>query len=510
MCEKMMKKSLFSFLLKLSLFLPSLILAELTISSLLLRANVVLSEDESILYSNNSRFLIVELLLVFLVLVCVKKLLKKIDEKKLFLLCSIFLLIAGFILIFGSSNTIRADANLVFNAALQMNEGNFSSLQQSEYLGVYPFQLGLVTYERLLILFFPSPRVLYITNLFMVVGINFMIWRSVALFPKINRLVVKYLIIATFLFLPQFFFIMFGYGTIPGFFFLVSAYFFSIKFMQSNQYRFLLISVVLVTISCLLKNNFTIGAIAIACIYLLYFFLKKRFSFFIATLLVIIVPSISTNILIDEYSKTTGIPISSGMPKILWVTMGMQKDENCLREGGWYNSYSINTYTAIDFDAKATSEVGKQDLKKEIKKFQENPSYMAGFFTKKIVSTWLEPSYQSIWSGPIVNSDKNHLMVTRSLYGKGSFFNGVIHFMQISMIFIFGFSSYYYFICFKNLQTVNLLSVFPGIYFIGGFVFHLIWETKSQYVYTYVFFLIIPACLGMVDIQEKIKNALKN
>ncbi|MFM1539689.1 hypothetical protein, partial [Helcococcus bovis] len=37
------------------------------------------------------------------------------------------------------------------------------------------------------------------------------------------------------------------------------------------------------------------------------------------------------------------------------------------------------------------------------------------------------------------------------------------------------------------------------IYFLGGVAFHLIWETKSQYVYPYVF-LMIPLVVNGVEI----------
>ena len=33
--------------------------------------------------------------------------------------------------------------------------------------------------------------------------------------------------------------------------------------------------------------------------------------------------------------------------------------------------------------------------------------------------------------------------------------------------------------------------------FLGGFFFHLMWETKSQYVYPYVFMLIPMSALGI-------------
>lgn len=44
-------------------------------------------------------------------------------------------------------------------------------------------------------------------------------------------------------------------------------------------------------------------------------------------------------------------------------------------------------------------------------------------------------------------------------------------------------------------MTVFLLI--PLIYLTGGFIFHLIWETKSQYVYPYVYLLLPLSALGL-------------
>ncbi len=47
----------------------------------------------------------------------------------------------------------------------------------------------------------------------------------------------------------------------------------------------------------------------------------------------------------------------------------------------------------------------------------------------------------------------------------------------------------------KDGMTVFLLI--PLIYLTGGFIFHLIWETKSQYVYPYVYLLLPLSALGL-------------
>ena len=42
-----------------------------------------------------------------------------------------------------------------------------------------------------------------------------------------------------------------------------------------------------------------------------------------------------------------------------------------------------------------------------------------------------------------------------------------------------------------NRKRKNIFIWFPGTVFIGGFLFHMIWEGKGQYAFTY-FLLLIP------------------
>ena len=59
---------------------------------------------------------------------------------------------------------------------------------------------------------------------------------------------------------------------------------------------------------------------------------------------------------------------------------------------------------------------------------------------------------------------------------------------------------------FKERNTGELLT---GIIFlIGGFIFHLFWETKSQYVYPYVFILIPYSSYTIVRILDKLNSIM--
>ena len=49
------------------------------------------------------------------------------------------------------------------------------------------------------------------------------------------------------------------------------------------------------------------------------------------------------------------------------------------------------------------------------------------------------------------------------------------------------------------------ITLIPIIYLSGGFIFHLIWETKSQYVYPYVYLIIPLAAVGISYVAERLK-----
>lgn len=52
-------------------------------------------------------------------------------------------------------------------------------------------------------------------------------------------------------------------------------------------------------------------------------------------------------------------------------------------------------------------------------------------------------------------------------------------------------------------------AAFGLIFLIGGFLFHLFWETKGQYVYPYIFMQIPTAAYAVTRFYEKISAKAK-
>ena len=55
----------------------------------------------------------------------------------------------------------------------------------------------------------------------------------------------------------------------------------------------------------------------------------------------------------------------------------------------------------------------------------------------------------------------------------------------------------------------EILMIIP-VAFIGGTLFHMIWEAKSRYVFPYFVFLIPLAAYGLIIVRNKITEYRKN
>ena len=63
---------------------------------------------------------------------------------------------------------------------------------------------------------------------------------------------------------------------------------------------------------------------------------------------------------------------------------------------------------------------------------------------------------------------------------------------------------------FKNAKSLDLKKVILPIIFMGGFLFHILWETKAEYVIQYYFILLPFTAYGIDYTIRKINIYLKS
>lgn len=452
------------------------------------------------------------LLAIFLLIATIKflPLLGRIKASHLFLVFSLVYLFLGSYLILNVTDTLRFDARVVYDAAVSLNNGNKSTLEIGAYLYRYPHQLGLVTFERILFHLFQStsPKILFFLNMIFVIGINFLTWKSTTLLYQ-NSLMDKLVIVLSFLFLPQFFFILFAYGHILGLFFLMIAVYELLLFLQKKRIQDGVLLILATGIAYTIRNNYSIFVIAVVLILLLDLLTRVNQRTIAVIVGLVAVCLLSQKLLTQHYEEMAAHSLS-GVPKIAWVTMGLNDNPVYKRVPGWYDAYVETVYTENKGNTKAIAKQSLQDLKQRLKIMVQHPVYALRFFKNKFVSTWEDSLFQSVWSGPVKSEGqfvKTPLL--QSIYYGKKLFHLLYMMTHAGLIFLYfslvvGIGKFI-----KKERRLPLeILIFP-LYLLGGIFFHLFWETKSQYVYSYVFMMLPISAYGLSHIRELLKRKIK-
>lgn len=492
--------------LKFILILASILLLITSSINILITSKINQLSERVIFSQQNIEFFIILIIIVTL-LILLKSLIKRLNYKFIFISFFLLCLITGIILIINSSPIMRADAFSVYNAARQINHRDFSPLRPDAYIGIYPHQLGLMTFYRIILFFSQSTKLLFIMNLISYLLIQFILLKIMILEFGKNSLKLKYSIILSYLFLPLFIYILFPYNSIIGLLFLIISMFFWQQYFNFFKNVDAIFAILFLIISCTIRNNFQIAVIAIIIILFLNILNSKKFKNIIFILLMIFGLFFSNKSIINYYEKVSGYSLNSEVAMSSYIVMGLQdevsKDSPL---GGWYSGITLNIMSQNDHNKEKESEESYKLIKKRIHFFINNPKNAFHFFLKKYSSTWAEPSFQSFWSGPHISMNQyGNKGITKYIFDNNAFNQELITFMNVINFLIYLFSGICAMFLLKNNNRSKYLFInFAYIYYIGGVLFHLLWETKSQYVFPYVFCLIPSAVLGIAFIKNKL------
>ena len=429
-----------------------------------------------------------------------KDYLVKIKEKHLFLVLAAAYVLMGIYLIGNVDHTLRADALSLSKAARELLNGVAAQrFVKGGYFYEYPHQLGLLLYQRFLYSLANDPGISFLANLGFVLGINYLIFKITDLVFA-DRLANLIAILMAFGFLPQFFFILFAYGTIPGLFFQLAAFYYGLRFCADHAWRHMIPAALGSCMAVLLRQNHLIGIIALG-IYLLLDWMKKpscrQMVFLTVLLLSVLLPGrCLTSHFLGE---------AKGAPPVLWVAMGTDLD-NQVRGPGWYDGSNRRIFQSADYDSEAASRAGMEKLEKNLQKIRERPGEAAAFFLKKNVSQWCDPLFQSLWSGPLEDCGQyTKTPLLRSLYNKGFGEAILATVMKLYMLVFWGLCLVYL----VQHGADHTQWQLPFLLLVGGFLFHTVWEGKSQYIYPYLFGLIPFAAFALSDVFDCAESLLQ-
>lgn len=412
-----------------------------------------------------------------------KGILKRLNTKWLAMVAVLFVTGLSFLWVKVSFTYPEADQKAVSWVAYLMSQNNFLFFEHGKYMQIYPNQLGLAAILEGLYRISGGENwklFMYVTALSngAVVCLLYRITHELFEKERIDRLVllgsmgcVQLILYTTFL-----------YGITLGLALSLGAFYAVLLFFKKENWLWGVLAAFLIGASVLVKNNYSIVLVALVLL-ILHKSLEKR-SIVTAALAVFLILSTSlmSRGLTGFYEHRSNLMIGSGMPKSLWMAMGMQEGE---RAEGWYNAFNFDTFVASDCDQKESDRIAREAIAQSLQKFRENPAYAAAFYYKKTVSQWNEPTYEALWVNQFHSG--NFSKIVQSIYD-GKLYQVLHEYMNFYQSLILAAA----FVCLlAGRKKWNLSQLFFALVILGGFFFHTLWEAKSQYIFPY-FVMLLP------------------
>ena len=256
-----------------------------------------------------------------------------------------------------------------------------------------------------------------------------------------------------------------------------------------------------ISIAILLKTNSLIILIAVVLI-LAYNFVRNAKAEYLASIMaILIIYLLSTKGLSFYINDMTRLE-KGGIANSSYFAMAFM--ENSEKGPGWYNGYINDTYEKHGFNTEKASAESEIKLKELLNGFKNNPANLVSFISRKTVSQWNEPTFESLYILYRRDSLADTPVWFKNLSVPTSNLNKAIREIMniIHILVLFGAFSYFV-LEYKNITIKKLVL---AVIIIGGFLFHTVWEAKSQYILVYFILLIPYAVAGYSTLAVYIKR----
>lgn len=403
-----------------------------------------------------------------------------------------------------------SDPAKVFATAMQWRQGDFSSFEVEAYLFKYPFQSGIVLFYYLLsFLFgvdnFVGPQLVNVVCLTVIYGL---LVKLFGLFCSLGggkeekgRQTAVYL--GVLVWVPLSFYVTYLYGILPGMALSLGAVYFAGRYLLTRRYRYIAAASLCMGLATVIKMNCLIYLIAIGC-FLVYdaieqafFREKKQWMKGTVSLLFLACMGLSVALCTQISNRLvegiTGQELGGGEVMLSWVVMGMQ--EAPLGPGG-YNGYNSEVYTENHYDTEKVTEACLEDLKKIVTRMSENPlDEGLPFLARKTAFQWNDPTFICLDRTRGRKSDTDIPMWLNSLIeGRGSVgLSLFLNYMQTLILL-----GVLLFLVLRW-RSGSLYELMGAVIFLGGYFFHMFWESSASYTIPYFMILVPYAVCGMAE-----------
>lgn len=429
---------------------------------------------------------------------------EKIRIHRIKMITLMILLLEGYLWITHVYVIPGADSGQLINAAHAFSQGDYTLFEPGQYFYKNPHQLGFTLFLQCFSGVFGEyqyTKLMTFNVIVLVISCSYLMKIAEKLFPsKENQLLVCLLLLG---FFPAIFYCSFIYGVYPGLMASIIGIWYFMEYIDSNRFDKLIISGVFMGMAYLLKPNYAIFIVALLIIFFIDMLSKKKIKLiqFVVFAALCLLPLKTVN---GYYEQKLNQSLD-GFPMLSYLVMSTKESDIA---PGWWNWYKEIVYDESGQNLHKMGELVQEDLKEQIQFYINNPTEFFDHYSKKTISQWAESSYQSIWLSEVRYSMGHYYQefdeVGKWVYFKGK---GLLRTMMDcynTVLYCGAFLGIMH--LFKENDSKKM--ILPLI-FTGGFLYHLLFEAKSQYLIIYAIILIPYAASGINLVLFKIKQGIK-
>lgn len=400
----------------------------------------------------------------------------------------------------------RADSALVIEAAKRFAAGDFSPLE-GEYFSRVSYQLGICLPLEGLARLLPGLDL----NLLMQ-ALNCVI--SAALMALLCGLAgglsgdartsgaAALLYMA---FVPMLLFNMFVYGVLPMLLLCVLAMRCFARCARTGERRFGVLYALLIGAAAALKPNAMIVMLALLICAAVHALQRKDgFLLLCAALSAVLCFALPAGV-IRLYELRAGVTLAPDTGMLLRLAMGMQ---DSMIAAGWYNGV-IEEYWPLSVTPEMEKAAALEMLAARLRVFAADPAGAWAFFKEKCLTQWAEPSYDILWYGAVCGKSGRFNGLAHAIFRDGSpvraLLAGYMNIFQ-QAAYVLALIGTCGMIREKRTEAVQLML---PVTVLGGFLYHMLFEAKSQYIYPYMLLLLPLAAAGMDLLAGRARNKRK-
>lgn len=403
---------------------------------------------------------------------------------------------AAFLWVLGIGLVSETDCGALIMTARRFAQGDYALLSWGYYRGC-PFQLGMVLLLEGLQRLFPGGNIDLMMQLINTVMSVLTMGVVCALAQRMEGSASAgrgcALLLACFL--PFLLYNVYVYGTVLMTLMLCVSLLCYSCYVRTHRARYGAAMALALAVGYVAKPNILIAVVALLICAALDALRERRLGALLFVGLGLALGLLMMKLVIWQYELRSGVRLEPNVCRLTWLVMGLS-DRGI--EGvcpGWYNGY-VGEFFDIDITPEAQKAVVLADLQARIPELLDNPSYTAAYLRDKCLSQWIEPGYSTMSYGNRCDWQDRFNGVAALVYREDSPVRAALDAcMNVCQQALYVLALIGGLRLLRRGTGTDMLAL--PVTVLGGFLFHLLFEAKSQYIYPYAVLLMPVAAVGL-------------